>query len=163
MLLVYDSRSHVYAFEFEGDDDLLPRLLRLHGKAPSDAPRLTAAPAPRVIARRLEAFFDGDLAALDAIETESGGTSFQRAVWSALRRIPPGTTVSYGQLAARIGRPHASRAVGAANGSNPIAIIVPCHRVIGSDGHLTGYGGGIERKRWLLAHESGQPKLFSSP
>jgi methylated-DNA-[protein]-cysteine S-methyltransferase len=141
----------------------MPRLLRLQGETASEAHRLTTAPAPPAITRKLEAFFDGDLTALDAIETKSGGTSFQREVWSALRRIPPGTTISYGQLAARIGRPDACRAVGAANGSNPIAIIVPCHRVIGSGGKLTGYGGGIDRKRWLLDHETGHPKLFSSP
>jgi methylated-DNA-[protein]-cysteine S-methyltransferase len=145
MFLVCDSQSRVYAFEFEGHTDLMPRLLRMHGKPPSGAHRLTPAPAPR------------------DIETDSGGTSFQRQVWSALREIPPATTVSYGQLAARIGKPHARRAVGAANGSNPIAIIVPCHRVIGSGGKLTGYGGGIDRKRWLLDHESGRPKLFPSP
>jgi methylated-DNA-[protein]-cysteine S-methyltransferase len=83
----------------------------------------------------------------------TGGTPFQREVWAALRRIPAGQIASYGQLAARIGRPAAVRAVGLANGSNPVGVIVPCHRVIGANGSLTGYGGGIERKRWLLAHE----------
>jgi methylated-DNA-[protein]-cysteine S-methyltransferase len=81
------------------------------------------------------------------------GTDFQRTVWQALRRIPCGTTISYGELARRIGRPAAVRAVGLANGANPVGVVVPCHRVIGADGSLTGYGGGIERKRWLLAHE----------
>ena len=81
------------------------------------------------------------------------GTPFQRAVWRALREIPCGETRSYGEIARRIGRPKAVRAVGLANGANPIGIVVPCHRVIGSNGTLTGYGGGIERKRWLLAHE----------
>jgi methylated-DNA-[protein]-cysteine S-methyltransferase len=102
---------------------------------------------------RLAAYFAGDLFAVDAIETRTGGTPFQRAVWSALRPIPPGTTVSYGELARAIGRPAASRAVGAANGANPIAIVVPCHRVIGANRTLTGYGGGLARKAWLLEHE----------
>jgi len=87
------------------------------------------------------------------VPVRAGGTPFQRVVWAALREIPPGRTTSYGQLAARLGRPGASRAVGLANGANPVAIAVPCHRVIGADGTLTGYGGGIERKRWLLEHE----------
>jgi methylated-DNA-[protein]-cysteine S-methyltransferase len=90
------------------------------------------------------------------------GTAFQRRVWAALRDIPYGQTISYGQLADQIGQPSASRAVGLANGKNPIGIIVPCHRVVGADGSLTGYGGGIERKRYLLDHEqrvSGQTLL----
>jgi methylated-DNA-[protein]-cysteine S-methyltransferase len=109
--------------------------------------------APKSIIHSLDAYFDGDLAALDSIQIATGGTPFQRAVWRALRKIKPSTTTSYGQLATRIGRPTASRAVGAANGSNPIAIVVPCHRVIGVNGSLTGYGGGLPRKRWLLEHE----------
>ncbi len=86
------------------------------------------------------------------------GTAFQRQVWEALRPIPHGMTTSYGAIAASIGRPTASRAVGAANGQNPIAIIVPCHRVVGSTGALTGYGGGMDRKRWLLDHEAAQQR-----
>ncbi len=82
------------------------------------------------------------------------GTEFQRRVWAQLCEIPYGETISYGELAARIGNANASRAVGLANGRNPISIIVPCHRVIGADGSLTGYGGGLERKTWLLEHES---------
>ncbi len=85
--------------------------------------------------------------------TATDGTDFQRAVWRELRRIPSGKTISYAELAKRIGRPKAVRAVGLANRSNPISIVVPCHRVIGSDGSLTGYGGGMERKDWLLRHE----------
>ena len=87
------------------------------------------------------------------IEWRTGGTPFQRAVWTGLTTIPPGETLSYGGLAARLGCPTAVRAVGTANGANPISVVVPCHRVIGADGSLTGYGGGIERKRWLLRHE----------
>ena len=93
------------------------------------------------------------MAALDQLPVRPGGTEFQRLVWAALRLIPPGTTTTYGQLAARIGRAKASRAVGLANGANPVAIVVPCHRVVGADASLTGYGGGIERKAWLIAHE----------
>jgi methylated-DNA-[protein]-cysteine S-methyltransferase len=105
------------------------------------------------VGRRLAAYFAGDLRALDAIPVDTGGTRFQQRVWTALRAIPPGATRSYGELARAIGAPRAVRAVGAANGANPVALIVPCHRVIGADGRLTGYAGGLERKRWLLAHE----------
>jgi methylated-DNA-[protein]-cysteine S-methyltransferase len=93
------------------------------------------------------------LGAVEPLHTETRGTNLQRSVWSALRTIPAGTTTSYGQLARQIGHPTAVRAVGAANGANPIPVVVPCHRVIGADGSLTGFGGGLERKRWLLAHE----------
>jgi len=102
---------------------------------------------------RLAAYFAGDLHALDRLAVDAGGTPFQRRVWAALRRIPVGETWSYQALARRIGAPAAVRAVGAANGANPVGIVVPCHRVIGADGRLTGYAGGLERKRWLLAHE----------
>jgi len=99
------------------------------------------------------AYFAGDLHSIDALPVQTAGTSFQREVWGALREIPCGTTISYRELARRICRPEAVRAVGAANGANPIGVVVPCHRVIGANGSLTGYGGGIERKRWLLDHE----------
>jgi len=102
---------------------------------------------------RLDAYFAGDMSALDAIEVAPAGTDFQRAVWAALRRIPAGETRSYSELAQSIGMPSAVRAVGAANGANPIWLVVPCHRVIGRDGSLTGYAGGLDRKRWLLTHE----------
>lgn len=104
-------------------------------------------------AAALHRYFAGDLAALDSIEVDTGGTEFQKKVWSTLRKIPAGTTWSYARLASEIGRPSATRAVAAANGANPVSIVVPCHRVIGSDGSLTGYGGGLPRKRWLLVHE----------
>jgi methylated-DNA-[protein]-cysteine S-methyltransferase len=111
------------------------------------------------IKQRVEAYFEGDLTSVDGIAVSTEGTAFQKQVWAELRRIPAGTTLSYGSLAKRIGKPGASRAVGLANGSNPIGIVVPCHRVIGSSGALTGYGGGIERKRWLLKHEGAQLSL----
>lgn len=101
----------------------------------------------------VEAYFGGDLGALGVVKWRGAGTDFQQTVWKALCHIPVGTTLSYAALASRIGRPTAFRAVGLANGSNPVSLVVPCHRVVGSDGSLTGYGGGIERKRWLLVHE----------
>ncbi len=104
---------------------------------------------------KLAAYFAGDLAALDGVPTDTGGTEFQRTIWKALREIPAGETATYGEIAARIGAPAAARAVGLANSLNPIAIAVPCHRVIGANGKLTGYAGGLDRKRWLLAHEAG--------
>lgn len=111
------------------------------------------APNPIGIITALTAYFDGDLTAFDRIELDAGGTPFRARVWSELRKVPAGRTVSYGELAMKIGSPGAVRAVGAANGGNPISIVVPCHRVIGSDGRLVGYGGGLDRKRWLLRHE----------
>ena len=114
---------------------------------------------PNNLTGAIRAYFDGELAAIDDLPVQTAGTTFQREVWHALREIPCGTTISYGELAKRIGRPAAVRAVGLANGSNPIGVVVPCHRVIGADGSLTGYGGGIERKRWLLEHESKQQHL----
>ncbi|MGO8856912.1 MAG: methylated-DNA--[protein]-cysteine S-methyltransferase [Steroidobacteraceae bacterium] len=101
----------------------------------------------------LEAYFEGNLAAIDRLPTAIHGTAFQCQVWDALRSIPFGQTISYATLAARIGRPSAARTVGLANGANPIAIVVPCHRVMAAHGALTGYGGGLARKQWLLAHE----------
>lgn len=109
------------------------------------------------VAGRLRAYFDGDVGALDDLRAEPHGTPFQQRVWSALRRIRPGETWSYRQLAEAIGAPSAVRAVGAANGANPIPLVIPCHRVIGSNGQLVGYGGGLDRKRWLLAHEGVRP------
>lgn len=111
-------------------------------------------PCPKPFQTALDAYFRGDLGALDGLSIHLVGTPFQRDVWAHLQRIPVGETISYSELAQRVGRPRAVRAVGAANGSNPISLVVPCHRVIRSDGSLCGYGGGVERKRWLLAHEA---------
>ena len=108
--------------------------------------------------RQIRAFFAGELQRFD-LSLQPQGTEFQRRVWRALLEIPYGQTISYGELARRLGNPAASRAVGLANGSNPIAIIIPCHRVIGSNGKLTGYGGGLENKRWLLDFERQQARL----
>jgi methylated-DNA-[protein]-cysteine S-methyltransferase len=107
----------------------------------------------RVTTDALHAYFHGSLDAIDRLAVATNGTEFQELVWRNLRKIKRGTVTTYAALARRIGRPTAIRAVGFANGSNPINIVVPCHRVIGSNGSLTGYGGGLERKRWLLAHE----------
>jgi methylated-DNA-[protein]-cysteine S-methyltransferase len=150
MLLLTDAAVHVRALDWEDHAQRLHRLLRLHyGETAS----VVAAPHTSPARRALVAYFDGDLTALDAVETATGGTQFRRRVWDALRTIPAGTTWSYGQLAAAICQPTAVRAVGLANGANPIGIIVPCHRVIGANASLTGYGGGLPRKRWLLEHE----------
>ena len=135
--------------EFEEAGDRVAREL----KARFGGFDLAPTPDPFGFSSGLRAYFAGDLSAIDGIATDGGGTEFQRRVWAELRRIPCGTTLSYGALAARIGDRNAMRAVGLANGRNPIAIVVPCHRVIGADGSMTGYGGGIGRKTWLLAHE----------
>ena len=105
------------------------------------------------VTKALDAYFAGELTALDRLEVDPGGTPFQNRVWLALREIPPGGTESYQQVARRTGSPRAVRAVGRTNGLNPIALALPCHRVVGKDGTLTGYAGGIERKEWLLRHE----------
>ena len=109
---------------------------------------------PDGVTSALAAYFRGEMEALDAIPLDPGGTPFQRKVWIAVRKVKAGRTTTYAQIAAKIGSPDAVRAVGGANRVNPIAIVIPCHRVVGSKGALTGYGGGIERKRWLLEHES---------
>ncbi len=108
---------------------------------------------PLGVSEKVKAYLAGELHSLDGIAVDPGGTEFQQTVWSALRGIPVGTTRTYGQLAASIGRPAASRAVGLANSLNPVAIVIPCHRVIGSSASLTGYAGGFPRKQWLLRHE----------
>ncbi|MGF1454888.1 MAG: methylated-DNA--[protein]-cysteine S-methyltransferase [Alphaproteobacteria bacterium] len=132
--------------------DRLERLSGLLGKAPW-AGDVKDAPVERTIADALEAYFDGDLHAVDALVVEPWGSPFEGSVWNALRTIPAGTTTSYGSLAKTLDRPTAARAVGRANGRNPVGIVIPCHRVIGSGGALTGYAGGLERKAWLLRHE----------
>jgi len=110
---------------------------------------------------QLGAYFGGTLTEFD-LPLQADGTEFQRSVWAALREIPYGETISYGELAQQVGKPGASRAVGLANGRNPIGIVVPCHRVIGADGSLTGYGGGLERKVWLLEHETAHRPLATA-
>ena len=148
VLLVSDGEA-LHALDFADYEPRVHRLLRLHYGSYT----LTSGSGAEAVRHDIQAYFDGELAALDRVRVRTGGTEFQRQVWAALRLIPPGTTTSYGRLAAQIGRPGASRAVGLANRSNPVAIVVPCHRVIGADARLTGYGGGLHRKQWLIAHE----------
>ena len=151
MLIATDDQDRLRVLDWEDYAQRMERLVARHyGPA---AVRLVEGPAQGPAAEALKAYVEGDLAAIDAVATETGGTPFQRKVWAALREIPAGRAWTYGQLAARIGQPSAARAVGLANGANPIGVVVPCHRVIGANGALTGYAGGLERKRWLLAHE----------
>jgi methylated-DNA-[protein]-cysteine S-methyltransferase len=151
MHILTDDRGGLRALDWETHDARMQTLLRRRYGAAGFrvTERVEASPARRA----LDAYFAGDMDAFVDIEVVTNGTEFQEAVWAALRGIPPRQTRTYGQIAARIGRPAAVRAVGLANGANPVAIVVPCHRVIGADGGLTGYGGGLDRKRWLLAHE----------
>jgi methylated-DNA-[protein]-cysteine S-methyltransferase len=148
-LLATDRDGYLRAFDWEDCDDRQVRLLR---RFAPHAPLVEGA-APVALRRAIGAYFDGDLAVLHTIPWRSRGTPFQLACWQALCEIPAGTTSTYGTQAVAIGRPAAVRAVGMANGCNPVGVIVPCHRVIGADGSLTGYGGKLWRKRWLLRHE----------
>lgn len=151
MLIVADAEGNLRATFWTDQDAEIRRFLERHyGGVELD---MEPAANPHGLTRAVAAYFGGDLHAIDALPVKTGGTEFQREVWRALREIPCGTTISYGELARRIRRPEAVRAVGLANGSNPIGVVVPCHRVIGANGSLTGYGGGLERKRWLLDHE----------
>ena len=148
-LLVTDADGVLCALDWDEHEPRMRELLRLqHG-----AVILNEAPAPAVTRSALSAYFAGDRSALSAVKWRVAGTPFQRKVWTALATIPPGTTVSYGALAARLNIVKAVRAVGHANGANPISVVIPCHRLVGADGSLVKYGGGLQRKRWLLAHE----------
>jgi methylated-DNA-[protein]-cysteine S-methyltransferase len=158
MLIVTDDEQCLRVAHWEDHEDHLQRTLRRH--CPGGATLVRTAQRISSARRALEAYFEGELAAIDNVPTATNGTAFQREVWDALRLIPVGRTLSYGALAAKLGRPAAVRAVGLANGANPIAVVVPCHRVIGADASLTGYGGGIDRKRWLLAHEGASEPLL---
>jgi methylated-DNA-[protein]-cysteine S-methyltransferase len=167
MRLVTDDAGRLRALDWDDYEERMHRLMRR--QYPGRRIDLREGDSPHAIREALEAYFDGRLDAIEAIEVETGGTGFQKLAWAALRVIPAGRTASYAQQAMRIGRPTAVRAVGLANGANPVGLVVPCHRVIGADGSLTGYGGGLHRKRWLLAHEGvrlaeddapAQPTLF---
>ena len=153
LLLIHDREGHVRALDFHDFESRMRHLLRLHYGAEGDDFAIEDRAAPPEIRHAINNYFLGDLFAINSIPVTTGGTSFQREVWAALRTIRAGTTLSYGALARQLGRPKSVRAVGLANGANPVAIVVPCHRVIGTNGSLTGYGGGISRKRWLLIHE----------
>jgi methylated-DNA-[protein]-cysteine S-methyltransferase len=148
-LLVTDAEGCLRALDWEDYEPRLRELLRLQYGAVT----LQEARSPKAIRDALNGYFKGDLDCLKSIKWRVAGTPFQRKVWTALVKIPAGTTMSYGELAAQLGMPKAMRAVGHANGSNPISVVVPCHRLIGARGSLVKYGGGLERKRWLLQHE----------
>jgi methylated-DNA-[protein]-cysteine S-methyltransferase len=148
-LVVVDPQGVLRAFNWRDYEDAMRRWL---GRHYAGVP-LGEGAAPGPVRDALRAYFAGDRTALAAVPWRASGTAFQQRVWRALCDIPPGETLSYGQLAAKLGKPTAMRAVGLANGANPVALVVPCHRVIGANGTLTGYGGGLQRKRWLLAHE----------
>jgi methylated-DNA-[protein]-cysteine S-methyltransferase len=151
MMIVTDEQGALRALEWTDLEDRMTRLLDRQYRGIDVQVRRDK--APEEIRAALEAYFDGKLTALNDLVTVAGGTQFQRAVWGALRTIPVGGTRSYRDIAIAIGNPKAVRAIGLANGANPIGIVVPCHRVIGADGTLTGYGGGLNRKEWLLKHE----------
>ena len=153
LLLIHDREGYVRALYFHDFASRMRRLLRLHYGAEGNDFAIEDRATPAPIRQAISDYFLGDLCAINSIPVATGGTSFQRDVWAALRMIQAGTTLSYGELARQLGRPKSVRAVGLANAANPIAIVVPCHRVIGTDGSLTGYGGGISRKCWLLTHE----------
>lgn len=146
-----DETFHLRAVEWEEHSERMNELLDIHYRKEG----YTRIPAtnPGGLSRKLLDYFEGDLAVIDTLPTATAGTPFQREVWKALREIPCGHVMHYGQLAERLGRIGAPRAVGAANGSNPVSIVVPCHRVIGRNGTMTGYAGGVQRKEWLLRHE----------
>lgn len=148
-LLVTDEAGVLRAFNWtDYEPAMLTWIARHYPKA-----KLAAARAPAPVRGAFDGYFRGDARALELVPWRASGTPFQLKVWEALCSIPAGETLSYAGLAERIGRPTAMRAVGHANGANPVAVIVPCHRVIGMNGSLTGYGGGLPRKRWLLEHE----------
>lgn len=152
MLVLTDARQYLRAVDWEDYEPRMHALLRRqYGKG---AVQVLETARGSAASRRLRAYFEGQVDAIGTLPVALGGTDFQRQVWQALRGIAAGDTLSYGALAARIGRVSAARAVGMANGANPVGIVVPCHRVIGADASLTGYGGGLHRKHWLLEHES---------
>lgn len=148
VLLVSDGH-HLRALDFWDYEARMHQLLRLHYGSYS----IQEARDPAGLSTLIDRYMNGDLQAIAAIPVATGGTPFQNEVWAALRTIPLGQAVTYSAIAQQINRSKAVRAVGMANGANPISIVIPCHRVIGSNGTLTGYGGGLERKRWLLRHE----------
>ena len=151
LVVICDEEGHLRATDWTNHLERMHRLLARHYG--EDNFMLTPAQNPSSVVSAIAAYFDGDIHAIDPLPVATEGTAFQKSVWQALRSIPAGQTISYGEFAIRLGKPAAVRAVGLANGANPIGVVVPCHRVIGANGSLTGYGGGLERKRWLLNHE----------
>jgi len=161
MMIAFDEKGNLRAVDWTDYEPRMQSILRRQYGA--NGFTLEPGKCPQRITDAINRYFSGDLAALDTLPVATAGTPFQRAVWQALREIPCGTTVSYAALAQKIGKPTAMRAVGLANGSNPVGVIVPCHRVIGANGSLTGYGGGLDRKRWLLDHESNSLAFDQAP
>jgi methylated-DNA-[protein]-cysteine S-methyltransferase len=151
MILMADREGNLRTVDWTDHDARMRLLLdRQYGEGRCG---FTPARDPGGLSSAMRRYFKGDLSVIDELPVKTAGTPFQKSVWRALRGIECGTTISYAELARRIGRPRAVRAVGLANGQNPISVVVPCHRVIGSNGGLTGYGGGLPRKKWLLEHE----------
>jgi len=152
LLIVADSAGRLRTIDWTDHEARMRQLLdRYYGKG---GYALQSARDPGGLTSAMRDYFKGDIGAIDGLPVDDTvGTPFQRSVWSALRKIKSGKIISYAELARRIGKPKAVRAAGLANGQNPISIVVPCHRVIGSNGTLTGYGGGLPRKKWLLEHE----------
>ena len=150
LLLATDDEGVLRALDFEDHEERMRRLLRRQYRSEVI---LEAGPAPETVTGPIRRYFAGDFDALREVPWKTGGTAFQQSVWEGLTKIPSGQTLSYGALAGKLGAPKAMRAVGLANGANPIALVAPCHRVIGANGSLTGFGGGLPRKRWLLEHE----------
>lgn len=155
ILLVSDG-ERLCALDYADYEDRMLMLLRRH----YSVFHLRETIDPQGFSSLLSAYFAGDTTCIDRIPVNTGGTGFQQQVWSALRTIPPGATLTYSELATRLAKPTAYRAVGMTNALNPIAIVVPCHRLVGASGFLTGYAGGLERKRWLLQHEGVQVTKF---
>jgi methylated-DNA-[protein]-cysteine S-methyltransferase len=155
MIVIADAEGNLRVIDWTDHEARMKVLLdRQYGNGNY---KLTPARDPGGLTSAMRRYFKGDHSVLDKLPVKTEGTPFQKSVWKALRRIKCGTTISYAELARRIGRPKAVRAVGLANGQNPVSVVVPCHRVIGSDGSLTGYGGGLPRKKWLLEHEGAKP------
>jgi methylated-DNA-[protein]-cysteine S-methyltransferase len=149
VLIAVRDDARLCSLDFAGFETRFDRLLQ--GRYPEAVLQTRTNPAG--VTDRVARYFQGDFTAFDGLEVNPGGAPFQQRVWNALREIPAGATWTYGQLAHHIGSPKGFRAVGHANSLNPIAIVLPCHRVIGANGSLTGYAGGLERKKWLLEHE----------
>lgn len=151
LIIIADGDGKLRTIDWTDHEARMKVLLdRYYGKG-----RYTLTPRrdPGGLTSAMRRYFKGEIGVLNDLPVATSGTDFQTSIWKALRKIKDGTTISYGELARRIGKPKAVRAAGLANGQNPISIVVPCHRVIGSNGSLTGYGGGLHRKQWLLAHE----------
>ena len=149
-LVLTDKKGALRAFEWLDCADRLARLLRLHyGTDYEITEGMRLSKASLLIGK----YFAGELKAIDKIKVETNGTPFQKKVWASLRKVPAGQTITYSVMAKKVGAPSAVRAVGAANGANPISLVIPCHRMIGASGKLTGYAGGLHRKKYLLEHE----------